>query len=78
MSFIPVEHNPIIKELMAAGIIPPQCYQWSIEAQAGGVMTMKIETFLTEEQFRKIADIFLAHKDDPSLIQYHVITVPRP
>lgn len=52
--------SPIVKELLAAGIIPPNCRTFSFELKAGCLLRASYEVIITEEQFRKIADVLIA------------------
>lgn len=61
--------SPIVKELIAAGIIPENCVKWALDVSANSVVVIRSEVLVTEEQFRKIADALLAHHIEAKNLQ---------
>ncbi len=49
--------SKILKRLIEAGIIPPQCRRWGLFFEAGSVAIMRTEVFVTPEQFEVISKI---------------------
>ena len=56
-------NNPIIKDLIDAGVIPAQCTRFTLEASVKDAITIKSECFATEEQVRMIADALLSNPE---------------
>jgi hypothetical protein len=50
-------HNSkAIKELIAAGIIPPECIRFELLAEAGETVRLRYEVHASEDQIQQIAD----------------------
>lgn len=56
--------NPMIRELIEAGIIPKNCSKFSLIIDAASVVTVRSEVFIEEEDFRKIADALLRSDEE--------------
>ncbi len=56
--------NRIVEDLLAIGIIPQDCARWTVDAVAGGVVTMTAEVFISEKQFQLVADALLKNRDE--------------
>ena len=76
MSYVSA-HNPIIMELIEAGVIPKQCRKFTIEAKIGTPVVITSEVFVTEEQFRVIADSLKRHGKDAARLQANLIVFNR-
>lgn len=64
-------NNPIVKELVDAGIIAPECRKWHLVAEVNSAVKVVSEVFVTEEQFRKIADALLANRKSLAEVTVH-------
>jgi hypothetical protein len=54
-------NNPIIKQLIDAGVIPQECTRFSFEANVKDVMRITAECFATGEQVKAIADALMSN-----------------
>lgn len=61
---VAVHSSSIVKELVASGIIPPACFRWSLISEAGGVIKIVSEVFITEQQFRDVADALMRNREE--------------
>lgn len=56
-------HSPIVKALSDEGIIPARCFNWTLTVKAGDVVRIRSEVYVTEAEFRRIADLVMAHRE---------------
>ena len=56
METIP-QGSKAIKQLSAAGIIPPECTRFELLAEVNKAVRLRYEVFASEEQVQQIADV---------------------
>ncbi len=57
-------NSKIVAELIEAGIIPRHCSKWEMVADVKDAVRIRSEVFVTEEQYRQIADALLRNKTE--------------
>jgi hypothetical protein len=67
----------MVKQLVDAGIIPELCTKFTLTAAMDEPIRMVSECFVTEEQFREIADALLKNPEEATRITRLAILHPR-
>jgi hypothetical protein len=70
-------HSPIVKHLIEAGIIPALSTKFTLTANVNEPIRMTSECFVTEEQFREIAEALLKNPEEAKRITRLAILHPR-
>jgi hypothetical protein len=69
MAFIP-NNSPIVKRLIETGILPKLCTKFSLTINVNEPLRMTSECFVTEEQFREIADALIENPEEAKRIAH--------
>jgi hypothetical protein len=77
MSTFVASRSPIVKRLIEAGIIPHLATKFSLTVDMNAPIRMTSECFVTEEQFREIADALLKNPEEAKRITRLAILHPR-
>lgn len=64
MSTFVASRSPIVKRLIEAGIIPHLATKFSLTVDMNAPIRMTSECFVTEEQFREIADALINNPEE--------------
>lgn len=62
--------NPIVKQLVEAGIVPPQCTKFELIFEVHRAVKVRTESFVTEEEFRRLADILAEHAGELAVADF--------
>lgn len=68
-------HDPLIKELIDAGIMPRQCYRWRLIADVNDVVRMESSVFVSPEQMQVIVDLLKKYPD--AVVRHESAKEPR-
>src|SRR6266853_4999223 len=65
---VSVHDSRILKRLVEAGIIPPQCRRWELRAVADHLFEMVSEVIVTSEQLEVIEKALLEHPEEANAV----------
>lgn len=60
--------SQIVKELIGAGIIPPNCTRWELVADMHSAVALRFEVLVTQEQYDRIGGAILHNPEEAKSI----------
>jgi hypothetical protein len=70
---ITANNSLIVKRLIEAGIVPQLCTKFSLTANIDELVHITSECFVTEEQFREIADALIENPEEAKRIAHTTV-----
>jgi len=55
--------NAAVRKLVEEGVLPRGCFRFELIGDAGEVVKLVTHCYITEQQFRKIADAFMGSRE---------------